>query len=405
MGNNMERPKVSISRVGDSLFEAVDQAIELAGGLKDLVTPSSQVLVKPNIYASEPSGTGKITDARVVEAIVRHLQRLGPRRIIIGEGSAAGYLFMKGHNTEEAFTVSGYRDLAAKLGVDLVNLNTDPAQDVPVPDYLVLSSAKIATTALESDVIIDVPVLKTHVSCGLSVALKNMKGVLSGNEKRKTHALGVEKAVTDLNSVIRPKFVVVDATMAMEGLWEVPDDCVPLNLILAGTNPLTVDTVCAHLMGFDPHKIFTLKLCAEKGLGEIDLDRIEIVGEPLESVKRPFRTSFGTLQDRYPGVQVVEKDACTGCHREFNFALHAVRNAGFDPELLKLVVALGSPEELPEGPNPLIVGTCARHLRDRGLFVNGCPPGPEDVITGIAKVCGIDPEVVLEKRRQALASM
>lgn len=402
---NMERPTVAIARVETDVFAAVERAIKLAGGLGRLIGPTSRVLVKPNLWASEPSGTGKVTDVRVVEAVARHVLALGPQRLVIGEGSAAGYLFMKGHNTEEAFTISGVRELAQRLSVDLVNLNTDDSEEIAIPGSLVMPAVRIARTALDSDVIISVPVLKTHVSAGVTLSLKNMKGVLPGPEKRKTHQLGLEKAIADLASVMKPHFVLLDAIVGMEGLWEYPEDCVPLNVVLAGADALAVDSVGAALMGFDPDKILHLRLCADRGLGEFDLSRIRIVGERLEDLKRPFKPSFAVLSDRYPGVRVIEKDACTGCHRELTAALHNIRAAGYLPEQLAFTVAIGAPGELPDAENVLIMGVCAGHLADSGVFIKGCPPSFEEIVEAIGGICPIDPKVVVESRRRALAEM
>ena len=119
------KPMVGVASVkGNDIEQAVRDAVRLAGGLEGLITGTSRVLVKPNLWSPQRSGTGSITDSRVTEAVTRLVLEHGPRSVVIGEGCGAGYDGL-GWSTEEAFTISGTRDVAERLGVGLRNLNTD----------------------------------------------------------------------------------------------------------------------------------------------------------------------------------------------------------------------------------------------------------------------------------------
>jgi uncharacterized protein (DUF362 family) len=119
----------------------------------------------------------------------------------------------------DAFTRSGTSDVADRLGIDYIDLNRDDAVDVAIPGCYVMDRVKIAKTVVESDVIISVPVLKTHRRTIVTLSLKNMKGVMPSREKRKTHQLGLERAIVDLNTVVKPDFTVVDGLVGLGGLW------------------------------------------------------------------------------------------------------------------------------------------------------------------------------------------
>ncbi|HUV06444.1 MAG TPA: DUF362 domain-containing protein [Spirochaetia bacterium] len=407
---------VSIVKRGDrSVEEAVREAVGLAGGLEDLIRPGSRVLIKPNLFKPAASGTGLVTDCRVTEAVARIVLEMGPKSVIIGEGSAAGYDFIGSHSTEESFRLSGTLDVAERLGVEWRNLNCDEFEEVEVPRPFVMQRMRIARTALESDVILSVPVLKSHQRTLVTLSLKNMKGVLLGAEKRKAHALGLDKAIADLNSVVPPSYTVVDALAGMEGTWEYPRDRRVTGMILAGRDPAAVDAVGTSLMGFDPAQVMHLNYFSMKRSGfPVRLESIRVVGEPLDGSRVRFTRAFEVVQSRYPGVQIFEGEAaCTGCTGELIGALSAVTHAGSGDALNGVTVLLGNPDRelLPEQDGrgaesgggrerfgTVVLGKCSRGLAPRGLFVPGCPPRDDAIIRALSRVCHFDAGPVIEDR-------
>ena len=397
-GKDMKN-RVSIVSAGENGIEAaVRQAIDLAGGLPDLITPRSKVLVKPNLCSPQPSGTGITTDCRVTEAVTKIVLELKPKSVIIGEGAGAGYDFSGSTSTEEAFRVSGTAEVAHRLGVELRNLNNDKWEEVSVKNSYIMDKVKIARTALESDVIISLPVLKTHLRTLITLSLKNMKGVLPGAEKRKTHALGLDKAIADLNSLVKPSYVVVDALAGMQGLWEYPQDKVEMGLILAGREPCAVDTVGTYLMGFNPAQIMHLQYFAARQRQQADLEHVMVVGEPLESHRRSFKSGYDVFRARYPGVNIIAgESACTGCYGELMGALTAMKEFGDSDALTELTVILGnaSRDEVSVTEKTVILGKCARRLAHLGTFAKGCPPMGEDIIRTICRTAGSDADGVI----------
>ena len=397
-GKDMKN-RVSIVSAGENGIEAaVRQAIDLAGGLPDLITPRSKVLVKPNLCSPQPSGTGITTDCRVTEAVTKIVLELKPKSVIIGEGAGAGYDFSGSTSTEEAFRVSGTADVAARLGIELRNFNHDEWEEVSVKNPYIMDKVKIARTALESDVIISLPVLKTHLRTLITLSLKNTKGVLPGAEKRKTHALGLDKAIADLNSVVKPSYVVVDALAGMQGLWEYPQDKVEMGLILAGREPCAVDTVGTYLMGFNPAQIMHLQYFAARQRQQADLEHVMVVGESLESHRRSFKSGYDVFRARYPGVNIIAgESACTGCYGELMGALTAMKEFGDGDALTELTVILGnaSRDEVSVTEKTVILGKCARRLAHLGTFAKGCPPMGEDIIRTICRTAGSDADMVV----------
>ncbi len=389
-------PLVSIVKVeGEAVEAAVRKAVELSGGLENIVKPASKVLVKPNVMRPLRSGCGVVTDVRVTEAVTRLVLEQDPERVTIGEGASVGYDFPDFKDTMEAFQESGTAEVARKLGVELVDLNRDTLVEVEVPEAFVMKRFGIARTALDADVIISVPCLKTHVRTGLTASLKNMKGVLPGLEKRRTHRTGLDRAIVDLNWVVKLDFVVIDAIRCMEGTWTIPEDTVRMNLILAGTDPVAADSVCAKLIGLSSERIMHIKLAEEEGLGIADVERIDIKGEKIGDVAKRLRSYQEAFAGRFRGVKMIEKDACTGCMGEAMSTLVYLRSAGFNKEMAELGLVMGRPEEVSEaGRKLVIVGQCASKHKELGVYVRGCPPHGLEITDGACEALGIDKEAV-----------
>lgn len=387
---------VSIVKVEDERVEgAVRRAIELAGGLASSIPSGSTVLVKPNVVSPSPSGSGNVTDARVTEAVTRMVLERDPKRVIVGEGSSVGYDFPGRMDSMHCLEVSGTAEVARRLGVEMVDLNRDERVEVRVKDAFVMGTFGVARTAWEADVIVSLPVVKTHVRTGITCGLKNMKGVLPGDEKKRTHRCGLDRAIVDLNRVMKPAFTVVDAMVGMEGTHAYPEDRVPLGRILGGADVVAVDAVCAAIMGFDVDRILHVKLAAEEGLGVADLREIEVRGEGIAEVSRRFVPYQEAARDRFGGATIIEKNACTGCMGEMVSTFIYLSRAGFEDRLADLTVILGTPDEvLWVGGRPVVIGRCARAYRNLGVFVPGCPPHGMEITDGACEALSIDKEVV-----------
>jgi uncharacterized protein (DUF362 family) len=96
--------------------------------------------------------------------------------------------------------------------------------------------------------------------------------------------------IVDLASVIKPSIAVIDGIIAGEG-HETSGNPVEMNLVIAGTDPVAVDTVGAAVMGISPENVKHLRLAEERGLGTCNPERIQVLGESIQRVRREFRTS------------------------------------------------------------------------------------------------------------------
>jgi len=271
-------PRVAIVR-GTNPQDMTVKALEMVEA-DEALPKGKPVLIKPNYINAEHPSTGITTDSRVIEGVVKFLKQHRVKDVVIGEGSGFA-------DTFEAFQVAGVDAVAEKWKAKLLDLNKDEFVEVKPTNPLALKKVKIAKTALEST-IISVPKLKPHRLAGVTLSLKNMMGAVT--PKGSIHNPLSEKIV-DLASIIKPSVAVIDGIIAGEG-HETSGNPAEMNLVIAGTDPVAVDAVGAAVMGIPPEKVKHLRLAEERGLGTCDLKQIEVLGEPIEKVKKKFKTSF-----------------------------------------------------------------------------------------------------------------
>ena len=270
--------KVAIVRGADPP-EMTARALQLVNA-SEVISCGKLVLIKPNYINTEPPSTGITTDSRVIEGIVAFLKKHRVNEIVIGEGTGYG-------DTLDAFKVAGVNEVAEKWKVRMLDLNRDEFIEVKPDDAVTLKKVKIAKTALSST-IVSVPKLKPHRLTGVTLSLKNMIGAMTPKGSMHRH---LSQNIADLASAITPRIAVIDGIIAGEG-HETSGNPVEMNLVIAGTDPVAVDAVGAAVMCIAPESVKHLQLAEEKGLGTCHLERIQVLGEPIEKVRRKFKTSL-----------------------------------------------------------------------------------------------------------------
>lgn len=278
--NIQDKPRVSIVK-GSDPYKTTIQALKLVQD--DFTVKSSDcIVIKPNIVRSVSPEEGITTDARVVEAVIEHLRDRGVDDIVIAEGGNP--------DTDKAFKKLGFKGLEEKHGVGLVNLNKDEWEEMHIPGHDVLDKVKVAKTVLDCDGIINVPKLKIHHMSQITLSLKNLMGVIVDNRGTVMHDM-IDEKIVDLASLFKPVLNVVDGIVGAE-MDEVVGDPVESNVVLAGVDMVSVDAVGSAVMGLDPGSIRHVQLAAMRGLGVAGLDRVTVLGEPIEAVVKKFSTAY-----------------------------------------------------------------------------------------------------------------
>jgi hypothetical protein len=163
-----------------------------------------------------------------------------------------------------------------------------------------------------------------------------------------------------------------------------------MDLILASKDLVAADAVAGKIMGYDPAEVMITARAAARGVGEMDLERIHIVGDAgIDEVAQRFKRSSETSLEGLPPFELVfDEGACTGCRNTVISALLDMKKHGIESALEGKIIVAGplQEEDLPQGAtkeNTVLVGICTRHLRDRGAYVQGCPPLNNPIIEGI----------------------
>jgi len=274
----MIRSEVVIVRSDDPI-EATLKALETIRA-SEAFKLNERILIKPNYIDSSHPSLGVTTDARVIEGVTRYFKEKGFNRIVIGEGSGFA-------DTLEAFKIAGVDKVAERYGVDIVDLNRDEYIEVEIPDGKALKRIRIAKTALES-AIVSVPKLKVHRLAVVTLSLKNLMGVIS--PKGVMHGR-LNTKIVDLAMFLKPRLAVVDGIIGGE-VHETAHQPVKVGIVIAGLDPVAVDSVASMVMGVDPMDVPHLREAEARGLGVCNPKSIRIIGASIDDVKVKFRRSY-----------------------------------------------------------------------------------------------------------------
>jgi uncharacterized protein (DUF362 family) len=304
------RSVVSIARVKDGrVGAAVEEAIDLLGGIETAARGKQRIMLKPNLVADSRACT---TKPEVVEALARLMKASG-REVLIGEGSAAaGGFNVRGGVTyrtrkpdvldgmqRHVFDALGYSDLARKLRVPLVNLHSGEMVDVPLTDGYVFDELTLHQSLTDVDLLCSVPMMKTHSLATVTLSMKNLIGLYPGtvyysvrswlhDRAHEKGSPGVAYEIVDMVRANRTGLAVIDASTAMEGNGPSMGTLVDMNLIVAGTNPLAADMVATVLMGISPDDVPTFACAHRAGMSPQTLGEIEVRGCRIDQAKRSF---------------------------------------------------------------------------------------------------------------------
>lgn len=279
----MRTSKVALVK-GSRAHETVYKAVDLIGGLKDVVGDAPQVLIKVNFISTKTYETGVTTDPLIVEALIRKAKEFIDRIFVVESDATTT-------NADKACKATGMLDVCESNDVKFINLRREKEKvQLNIMSPEVLHKITVPKIVVESS-IIDVAKLKTHSETGVTLGMKNMFGLLPEKSKFKYHFRNISKVIVDINSVLKPRLTVIDGFYALEGRGPVSGSPVKMDLIIAGRDVVAVDATACRAMGIEPSEIYHIRRAYEKGFGEMRQEGIELIGNRLEEVARKFRRS------------------------------------------------------------------------------------------------------------------
>jgi len=279
-----KRSRVAVLRA-EQYDQQLGRIVEEGLRLFPMNVRGKTVVLKPNLVDYLP-GNAINTHPMLVVAAAEAFRRLGAKSVVVAEGP--------GHqrDTQLVLSQSGYQESLREEKIRFVDLNRDELIRTPLrASYTGMKELWLPRTVLEADFLVSMPKIKTHHWSGVTLAMKNMFGIVPGSRygwpKNILHWKGIQESILDLCATVPIHFVIADGIMAMEGNGPLNGTPRPLGSIVLADDPVAADATCARLMGFDPSRTVHVREGA-RFLGNADLGHIDEAGDTVKPPTTPF---------------------------------------------------------------------------------------------------------------------
>ncbi|HGJ66835.1 TPA: DUF362 domain-containing protein [bacterium] len=276
-------PELTIAQTGNTLLavaqgplkidpEAIKrttrQAIKMLGGMDKFVSKNDRVLLKPNIAWNRTPEQSANTNPYVVEAVVEMCLEAGAKKVKVLDNTI--------NPAQITYDRSGIKSAVERAKGSLEFVDDRKFKEKSIPMGQEIKSWVIYQEALDSDVLINMPIAKHHSLTKLTLGLKNNMGLVKSREELHKR---IEQKLSDLATVIKPNLTIMDAYRVLTANGPnggTPQDIKIIGQIIAGVDPVAVDSYSATLFGLKGEDVGYVKVANQMGLGEINLSKIKI---------------------------------------------------------------------------------------------------------------------------------
>jgi uncharacterized protein (DUF362 family) len=270
-----------------SIVRATDYTQDLAGLVRRILADhkiqarGKRVVLKPNLVEFD-AGTTINTHPALVLAAMEAFQAAGAADVRIAEGP--------GHRrvTLDLADAAGYFSTIPDFEQRFTDLNTDEISRTTLRHPVSkLKELYLPQTALGCDLLVSMPKMKTHHWVGATLSMKNLFGIVPGGvygwPKNVLHWAGIAESIVDLHHAAPRRFCIVDGIVGMEGNGPIQGRPKAAGVLVAGSDPISVDATCCRIMRIDPAKIEYLAMAGYDGG-----TNIRQIGENISSVETSF---------------------------------------------------------------------------------------------------------------------
>ncbi|ETR70872.1 MAG: hypothetical protein OMM_08496 [Candidatus Magnetoglobus multicellularis str. Araruama] len=399
-------------------MESVRSIVDACDGLAHM-PKNPHVYIKPNIVfwtrAVQFPKWGVITTSRTIEDMICILKDHGVNKITIGEGTVVANPKDK-ETPQHAFQSLGYDTLKKRYGVDYINVFDRPFESVDLGDDFSLNFNK---DILESDFVVDIPVLKSHNQTVVSLGIKNLKGCIDIISRRRCHNKDPYKNlnawVSRLADKMPPIFTLLDGIFTNERGPGIDGRMRRSNILAGSPDILSADFVGAKLLGHEPSNVPHLVYAAKNRNRPLDLSDIQVVGDSIESLASFHDFDFKYHEDENcclplplakQGIKGIfyrkyDMSMCTYCSGINGVILSAIRYAWKGEPWDKIEVLTGKyMTPAPGMKKTILLGKCMYKANkdnpniNEMIAIKGCPPNPDDVVKALHQA-GIDADPAL----------
>lgn len=340
---------------------------EILKAFENRLDLSKGVFLKPNIVFPVRENKGEITKIKFIKALITELRKIDPKvEIIIGEGTAAGTV------ASENFKFSGYSKLAKELKVQLVDL--DKVEHIKLNwKYGIIQLPKLAF----EKTYINLPILKISSAATISGAMKNQKGLLLPNMKKRFHKLDLHAPIAYLNKIIQPDLTIMDGT-----------NFFGKDILISGDNTYEIDSLSIKILKF-PRPNY-LKIAKQIGVGN---DEYKILGCDIKRIKTRYKYLYKEYRKLFRVRIWSNHRACSMCRYVF-FRIKRSPMEDIKYTILMYLkilkygftgaeIVIGSePKFEARCKNVICIGNCTKKIaKENGYkYIPGCPPIKENML-------------------------
>ena len=346
-------------------------------GLEELgLQPFGRTLVKPNLVAAGPMFPHAFTRPEFGEGVLRALRDVGGDRITeLAAGERCGITVP----TRVAMRESGWDKMLERVDVKRYCFEEEQQVEIPLShpqrlrDYL-FTPEPVA----RADFFVNTPKFKAHPWTTVTFGCKNYIGIQDDRHRLIDHDHKLNEKIADLQHIIQPQFIAIDAITAGEGRMLTPMPF-PLGLIIMGNSQLAFDAVCCSIIGVDPRSVDHLRLSEAYGFGTLDLDQIAISGDvslaEAQTRAKGFRVGLIRVEKYFEGTNITayagpppeaeHSDYCWGgCPGAIEEAIEILRvfDKDTDAKIPRTHVVFGAYEgaiDARPGEKVVFIGDCA----------------------------------------------
>jgi uncharacterized protein (DUF362 family) len=263
-----KEPQIVVANGGPG--PATRAAVNAFGGMGRFVKQGDKVVIKPNMSFPNPPDWGTTTHPDVVRELTTMCVEAGASSVLILDNPL--------RSAELCLERSGVRKACTDLPHTQVQgpTNKNFYEEVRIPEGKALTSTMVMKKVLEANVLIAVPVAKSHSATGVSMAIKGMMGLIY--DRKDFHLnLDIDVAVVDLCTVLKPKLTIIDASRILsEGGPSGPGKVIPMNKIIASRDMVAADSMAVELgtwygRKFKAQQVKHIQIANQRGLGNMDI--------------------------------------------------------------------------------------------------------------------------------------
>ena len=313
-----KKSNVIFSDTKKGIGTAVSEVFAHFGGAEALLKPSRDVYLKVNAVDLKKYS---FTDPEVIREVILYFKTNGARNIYVIENCTQSNI------TRLVFKGTGIARVCKETGAIPVYLDETDASPIYLEGLQTFNdiSSFVYERLIEdreNNLYVSLPKLKTHSMSQVTLSIKNQFGLIHQHSRIADHNFRLHQKFADIYRVLRPDFVVIDGLIATNHGHYIAesniDECIiPMNCLIGGNDPLAVDVAASAFLGFDIGDVEHLRLSAEKGIGEGNLENISIVNRSLFDERRKNLT-FELLEKFPPDLEILRgRERCCkeGCRR------------------------------------------------------------------------------------------